>query len=48
MNRDKVIEYAKDWFYLCDKSKNIEFCGEHSEHEDVLGACIDLAFNRTK
>lgn len=43
MTKDQVIEYAKDWVYLCAKARNIEFCDE-----DVLNACIDLAYFRTR
>ena len=46
--RDQVIMYARDWMDLCSKSINVKFCDAHQEHEDVLCACIDLAFNRTK
>ena len=37
-----------DWISLCEKSNNIQFCENHREHEDVLCACLDLAYNRAK
>ena len=47
MTRDQVIEAAKDWVELM----NYKFVGKESRHReemDVLFACLDLAFNKTK
>lgn len=53
MNADKVIEYAKDWLYvLAEAQKWVHFnttdWAENTERQDILNACVDLAFNRTK
>ena len=49
MTRDKVIEAAKDWASLCFFKTNAKPSSlyEH-EHKDVLNACIDLAYSKTK
>lgn len=44
MTRDQVIEYAKDWVYFLD----VDCVFQDQEKTDVLCACIDLAYNRTK
>ena len=53
MTRDKVIEYAKDWLYiLAEAQKWVHFnttdWAENTERQDVLNACVDLSFNKTK
>jgi hypothetical protein len=50
MTRDQVIEYAKDWVALMDKWGSFTFDLHDDGHErkDVMRACIDLAYNRTK
>lgn len=50
MNRDQVIECAKDWVALMDKWGSFTFDLHDDGHErmDVMRACIDLAYNRTK
>jgi len=44
--RDQVIMYAKDWMALYQA----DFFAHETDQEwrDVLSACLDLAFNRTK
>jgi hypothetical protein len=50
MTRDQVIEYAKDWAHLMDKWAPYEFDMhiDGDERIEVMRACIDLAYNRTK
>lgn len=52
MTRDQVIEYAKDWMLLakCEpwSVMRSEIEGTEGEQHDVLKACVDLAYNRTK
>ena len=56
MTRDQVIECAKDWAVLlnnravdiCTHKINMDWNDEIREQNDVMNACIDLAFNRTK
>ena len=50
MNRDKVIEYAKDWAELMEKWSPFQFelNEDGQERKDVMLACMDLAYNRTK
>lgn len=56
MTRDQVIECAKDWVNLLN-CRSVDICSHKiqmgwndtiREQNDVLNACIDLAFNRTK
>ena len=44
MTRDQVIEAAKDWVALMD----YKYIRDDQEKLDVLFACLDLAFNKTK
>ena len=44
MRRDQVIEAAKDWVALMD----YKYIRDDQEKHDVLFACLDLAFNKTK
>ena len=44
MTRDQVIEAAKDWVALMD----YKYIRDDQEKHDVLFACLDLAFNKTK
>jgi hypothetical protein len=53
MTRDQVIECAKDWLTLLTQvEKCIVFEPNHLEgtieRQDVLNACVELAFNRTR
>lgn len=53
MTRDQVIEYAKDWMDLeirASDQSNYFFAKrrDYEDRQDVLNACADLAFNRTK
>lgn len=49
MTRDQVIEHAKDWLALdLETQRWIQFNLTEHERRDVLSACVDLAFNRTK
>lgn len=52
MTRDQVIEAAKDWILLlkCEPWSVMrpEINGTEGEQHDVLKACVDLAYNRTK
>ena len=50
MTKDQVIECAKDWATLMDKWGSFAFDlhDDGYERRDVMRACIDLAFNRTK
>ena len=45
MTRDQVIEAAKDWMAIMPNYSN--FMGSQEEC-DVLNACMNLAFNKTK
>ena len=56
MTRDQVSECAKDWAALLN-NRAVDICthkivmdwnDEIREQNDVMNACIDLAFNRTK
>ena len=53
MNADNVIEYAKDWIILVKERQSQAMnlgndFDELIERQDILNACVDLAFNRTK
>ena len=52
MTRDQVIECAKDWMLLarCEPWSVMrpEVTGVEGEQHDVLKACVDLAYLRTK
>lgn len=52
-DRDQVIRYAKDWLYmLAEAQKWAHFksdtYGDLIERQDVMNACLDLAYNRAK
>ena len=47
-DRDQVIRYAMEWLKMSNFSRNMTFHAEYMEREDVLNACIDLAYNRAK
>lgn len=49
MTRDQVIEAAKDWASLFIFKANAKpYTWHEQERKDVLNACVDLAFNKTK
>lgn len=52
MTRDQVIECAKDWMLLakCEPWSVMrpEMTGIEGEQHDVLKACVDLAYFRTR
>jgi len=51
--RDQVIMYAKDWLVILAESQrwlqfNPAVYEGTQERQDVMKACVDLAYNRTK
>lgn len=53
MTRDQVIEHAKDWLAIMAEAQKWLQYNPHlfegtQERQDVLNACVDLAYLRTK
>lgn len=53
MTRDQVIDCAKDWMSLLSEAQrwlsfNPDLLEGTQDRQDVLNACVNLAFNRTK
>jgi hypothetical protein len=53
MTRDQVIECAKDWLTLLTQAEKWlsyepNYFEGTIERQDVLNACVDLAFNRAR